>query len=85
MLGQEGATRIDVDAMEERIAANEDLRESLADVDLASAILLLGTYAGQGPELEPWLRHVDPDGLHRMFGCFHHIRHIHSSLGPVNS
>ena len=56
MLGQEGATRIDVDAIEERIARAEDLRESLAEVDLASAVQLMGTYAGQGPELEPWLR-----------------------------
>ena len=56
MLGQEGATRIDVDAVEARIARAEDLRESLAEVDLASAVQLMGTYAGQGPELEPWLR-----------------------------
>ena len=57
LLGQEGPLRIDVDALQARLARPEYLRvtESLSEVGFVSPLDLLATYAGAGPELAPWL------------------------------
>ena len=57
LLGQEGQLRIDVDALQARLARPEYLRvtESLSEVGFASPLDLLATYAGSGPQLAPWL------------------------------
>jgi len=57
MLGQNGSMGIDVDAMEDRLAqpAYQAVTQSLRDVGFASAIQMLGTYAGQASDLKPWL------------------------------
>jgi spermidine synthase len=57
LLGQDGAMRIDVDALQARLARPEYLRvtESLSEVGFMSPLDLLATYAGSGPELAPWL------------------------------
>jgi spermidine synthase len=57
LLGQADATRIDVDALQMRLAKPEYARaaQSLGEVGFTSVIDLLGTYAGRGPELAPWL------------------------------
>jgi spermidine synthase len=57
LLGQADATPIDIDAIETRLRRPEGARiaQSLAEVGFNSSIDLLGTYAGRGPELAPWL------------------------------
>ncbi|MGP8259561.1 MAG: fused MFS/spermidine synthase [Acidobacteriaceae bacterium] len=57
MLGRNGPMGIDVDAMEDRLEqpAYQAVAQSLRDVGFASAIQMLGTYAGQASDLEPWL------------------------------
>jgi spermidine synthase len=57
LLGQADATRIDVDAMQARLARPEFSRvaASLGEVGFNSVIDLLATYGGRGPELAPWL------------------------------
>ena len=57
LLGQEGEMRIDVDALQARLARPEYLRvtESLSEVGFRSPLDLLATYAGTGPQLQPWL------------------------------
>ncbi len=61
LLGQAGATRIDVDALQARLARPEYLRvsESLIEVGFQSPLDLLATYAGTGPELGPWLANAE--------------------------
>ncbi len=46
---------INVDAIEQRLRANERLAKSLKDAGFRSAVSLLGTYAGQRTDLGPWL------------------------------
>ncbi|MFI5378148.1 MAG: spermidine synthase [Tepidisphaerales bacterium] len=61
LLGQVEPTRILVDFLEDRLG-REDYREvadSLLDVGFNSASELLATYAGQGRDLEPWLRDAE--------------------------
>jgi spermidine synthase len=57
LLGQEGATRIDVDALQARLMRPEMalVARSLGEVGFTSVVDLLSTYGGRGPELAPWL------------------------------
>jgi len=57
LLAQVEPTRIDVAAMQKRLDRDDHrrVRESLKQVSFPSAITLLATYAGQGPDLAPWL------------------------------
>ncbi|HZY85527.1 MAG TPA: fused MFS/spermidine synthase, partial [Gemmataceae bacterium] len=57
LLGQAGPTRIDVDALQQRLQRPDHARvaASLKDVGLGRAADLLATYGGRGPDLRPWL------------------------------
>jgi spermidine synthase len=57
LLGQAGATRIDVAALEARLDREDHrlVKQSLAEVELGSALALMETYAGQGRDLQQWL------------------------------
>ena len=57
LLGQSDATHIDVGALQQRLDRPEYARvaASLNEVGFASAVDLLATYAGRGPELRPWV------------------------------
>ena len=57
LLAQAEPTSIDVAAMQKRLDRDDHqlVRESLKQVSFPSAIALLATYAGQGPDLAPWL------------------------------
>jgi spermidine synthase len=57
LLGQEGPTRIDVDALEARLTdpAYASVAQSLRDVGVGSAVDLLASYAGRAADLRPWL------------------------------
>ena len=57
LLGQIAASRIDVDALEQRLATAEysKVARSLHEVAFRSAINLLGTYAGQAADLRSWV------------------------------
>lgn len=58
MLGQPGATRIDVAAVTQRLAepANARVVASLEDVGITSLFGLFGSYAGRRADLAPWLK-----------------------------
>ncbi len=58
LLGQEGPTRIDVDALNARLAdpAYAPVAQSLRDVGVGSAVDLLASYAGRAADLRPWLQ-----------------------------
>ena len=60
LLGQNGPARIDLDALDRRLARPDyaAVRESLREVGFRSVVDLLGTYAGQSPDLTAWLRHA---------------------------
>jgi spermidine synthase len=57
LLGQNEPMKIDVDRLEERLAAPDYMRvvESLRDVGFRSVVDLLSVYAGQARDLRPWL------------------------------
>lgn len=55
MMGQIEPMQINVDTLNDRIVQNAYAWNSLAEVDLGSAVQLLKTYAGQGSDLAPWL------------------------------
>jgi spermidine synthase len=57
LLGQVEPTRINVDEIQQRLERTDHLNvvASLAEVKFASAMDLLSTYAGQGPDLGEWL------------------------------
>jgi spermidine synthase len=57
LLGQAQQTPIDVDAMDRRLRSPEyaEVTRSLRQIGLDSALALLSTYGGQGPDLQPWL------------------------------
>jgi spermidine synthase len=57
LLGQAEATRIDVDQLQEKLERPDQARvaQSMREVGFGSAIALLSTYAGQGPDLRSWL------------------------------
>jgi spermidine synthase len=58
LLAQVEPTRIDVAAMQQRLDRDDQqlVRQSLKQVRFPSALALLATYAGQGPDLIPWLQ-----------------------------
>jgi len=58
LLGQAGPTRINVDELQRRLDRDDHARvaESLREVKFRSAVELLGTYAGRGPDLQGWLK-----------------------------
>jgi spermidine synthase len=58
LLGQATATTIDVDALQDRLDRPDHVSvvQSLNEVKFYSAVDLLSTYAGQGPDLGPWLK-----------------------------
>jgi spermidine synthase len=58
LLGQNGDGRINVDEIQQRLDGDDYLavRESLEEVGFYSAVDLLATYGGQGPDLEEWLQ-----------------------------
>jgi spermidine synthase len=61
LLGQVDAAKIDVDAMQARLDAPQGARiaQSLRDVNFGDVVQLLSTYAGQEPDLRPWLEGAD--------------------------
>jgi spermidine synthase len=58
LLGQAGPARIDVDELQQRLnrADHSSVVKSLREVGFGSAVNLLATYAGQGPDLRRWLQ-----------------------------
>jgi spermidine synthase len=58
LLGQVPAAPIDIEELQQRLERDDHGRvaRSLKDVGFRGAIDLLATYAGQGPELKPWLK-----------------------------
>jgi spermidine synthase len=61
LLGQGEPTRIDIDALEERMQRHDhaDVAKSLQDVGFAGALELLATYGGRGPDLRDWLKDAE--------------------------
>jgi len=55
MIGSVDPMQIDVQAIQQQIDDNPDLRQSLASIDLGSAYQILSSYAGSGSDLQPWL------------------------------
>jgi spermidine synthase len=70
LLGQAGAAKINVDELQQRLDRPEyaSVVQSLREVGLESAIKILATYAGQGPDLKPWLNgaEINRDGNLRL-------------------
>ena len=70
LLGQAEATKIDVDQLQEKLERPDQARvaASMREVGFTSAIALLSTYAGQGPDLRPWLAdaEINRDGNLRL-------------------
>jgi spermidine synthase len=70
LMGQDSPTRIQVDELQQRLDRPEYLgvAKSLRDVGFHSAVELLATYAGQGPDLKPWLKgaEINRDGNLRL-------------------
>ncbi|MGD0773305.1 MAG: fused MFS/spermidine synthase [Candidatus Solibacter sp.] len=70
LMGQVDPARIDVDAMQARLDRPEGARiaASLREVNFADAVQLLATYAGQEPDLRPWLvgAEINRDGNLRL-------------------
>jgi len=69
-MGQVDPVKIDVDAMQARIDRPEGQRanDSLRQVGFGSIVQLLATYAGQEPDLRPWLSgaEINRDGNLRL-------------------
>src|SRR6516225_606313 len=57
LLGQVEPSKINLDAMQARLDRPEGARiaESLHEVGFGSVVQMLATYAGQEPDLRPWL------------------------------
>ncbi len=70
LMGQVDPARIDLDAMQARLDRPEGSRvaDSLREVGFGSAVQLLATYAGQEPDLRPWLAgaEINRDGNLRL-------------------
>jgi spermidine synthase len=70
LLGLDGPTSVQVDELQQRLDRPEYLgvAKSLSDVGIHSAVELLATYAGQGPDLKPWLKgaEINRDGNLRL-------------------
>ena len=58
MLAQDGPTRIDVDATENRLVRpdHQAALQSLNEVGFRSAVSLFSTYGGRSADLEPWYK-----------------------------
>jgi spermidine synthase len=56
LFGQVDPAPIDVDAMAERLNGNERAAASLREVGFTSAIDLMSSYGGRGPDLAAWLK-----------------------------
>jgi spermidine synthase len=58
LLGQDGPLRVDLDALEARLARPDDqaAAQSLKDVGFTSAFGLFSTYAGRGSDFRDWLK-----------------------------
>jgi len=56
LLGQVDNLKIDVDEFQERMRRDHNVSQSLEEVGFKTLVSLLGTYAGQGPDLRPWLQ-----------------------------
>jgi spermidine synthase len=61
LMGQVDPAKIDVDAMQARLDRPEGQRvaQSLHEVGFGDVVQLLATYAGQEPDLRPWLEGAD--------------------------
>jgi spermidine synthase len=61
LLGQAEPTRIDVDQLQAKLERPDQARvaASMREVGFGSAIALLSTYAGQGPDLRSWLEDAE--------------------------
>jgi spermidine synthase len=61
VLGKSEPLVIDPDVLQDRLkrADHERVKESLREVGLESAVLLLKTYAGQASDLRPWLDNAE--------------------------
>ena len=61
LLGQVDPAKIDIDAMQARLDRPEGARvaQSLREVGFGDIVQLLATYAGQEPDLRPWLEDAD--------------------------
>jgi spermidine synthase len=70
LLGQAEPTKIDVDLLQEKLERPDQARvaASMREVGFTSAISLLSTYAGQGPDLRSWLAgaEINRDGNLRL-------------------
>jgi spermidine synthase len=60
LLGRAGPAQLDLDALCERFDRDDHARvkQSLQEVGFHTAISLLGTYAGQAPDLQEWTRNA---------------------------
>ena len=60
-MGQTGPAKIQVDELQQRLDRPEysGVAKSLRDVGFHSTIELLATYAGQAPDLIPWLKGIE--------------------------
>jgi hypothetical protein len=58
MLGQAEPTKIDIDALSARVESPEyaGVAKSLREIGFYSTMNLLATFAGQGADLQPWLK-----------------------------
>jgi len=59
LLGQAERLKIDVDQIQERMHRDTPLARSLEEVGFKTVVSLLGTYAGQGADLSPWLSQAE--------------------------
>jgi transketolase C-terminal domain/subunit len=59
LLGQVEPMKIDADALDQRLQREGAVAKSLQEVGFRSGVALLGTYAGQGRDLIPWLTHAE--------------------------
>jgi spermidine synthase len=70
LLGQVDPAKIDLDAMQARLDEPQSAKiaESLREVGFANIVQLLATYAGQEPDLRPWLSgaQINRDGNLRL-------------------
>jgi len=70
LLGQAEPTKIDVDQLQAKLERPDEARvaASMREVGFNSAIALLSTYAGQGPDLKSWLAdaEINRDGNLRL-------------------
>src|SRR5262249_50515210 len=61
LLGQQNATSINVDELQDRLnqADYSRVSDSLREVGIRSAVELLATYAGRASDLQPWLKDAE--------------------------